>query len=81
MQPDWNAIINACNLWRNYGDIQDSWPSVLDIMNYWAQNQEEIVPNAGPGHWNDPDMVGHSFSELVKSIHLLPFSCLLETLA
>lgn len=27
------------------------------ITNYFAKNQERIVPNAGKGHWNDPDML------------------------
>nr|XP_002130547.1 alpha-N-acetylgalactosaminidase-like [Ciona intestinalis]XP_026695194.1 alpha-N-acetylgalactosaminidase-like [Ciona intestinalis] len=49
-----NAI---CNLWRNYGDIQDSWDDVVDIMNWWGDNQDVLIPAAGPGGWNDPDML------------------------
>lgn len=56
-QPNYSAIINTCNLWRNFDDIQDSWESVQRIIDYYGDNQDEIVPNAGPGHWNDPDMV------------------------
>lgn len=26
-------------------------------MDYYGNNQDSVVPNAGPGHWNDPDMV------------------------
>jgi alpha-galactosidase len=41
------------NLWRTTGDISDRWDSVLSILDrssqYWA--------SAGPGHWNDPDML------------------------
>ncbi|MGD8321422.1 MAG: glycoside hydrolase family 27 protein [Gemmatimonadota bacterium] len=41
------------NLWRTTGDIFDRWESVLSILDrssqYWA--------SAGPGHWNDPDML------------------------
>jgi len=41
------------NLWRTTGDIYDRWESVLSILDrsaqYWA--------SAGPGHWNDPDML------------------------
>jgi len=44
-------------LWRNFDDIQDSWTSVEAIIDYYGNNQDVIVPNAGPGHWNDPDMV------------------------
>lgn len=57
LQPNFSSIINHCNLWRNYDDIQDSWSSLETIIDYYGNNQEAIVPNAGPGHWNDPDMV------------------------
>ncbi|KAF4660217.1 hypothetical protein FOZ61_008279 [Perkinsus olseni] len=52
-------IAPACNLWRNYGDIYDSWAVVLSITNFWARNSPTnvLVRAAGPGHWNDPDMV------------------------
>lgn len=46
-----------CNLWRNWGDIDDSWASVQSITSYFGKNQERIAKNAGPGHWNDPDML------------------------
>ncbi|XP_063979811.1 alpha-N-acetylgalactosaminidase [Diachasmimorpha longicaudata] len=55
--PNWTSIIKHCNLWRNYNDIQDSWASVETIIDYYGDNQDKIVPNAGPGHWNDPDML------------------------
>lgn len=57
MTPDWESIIKTCNLWRNFDDIQDSWDSVTSIINYYGDNQDKINPNAGPGHWNDPDML------------------------
>ncbi|XP_046394903.1 alpha-N-acetylgalactosaminidase-like isoform X2 [Ischnura elegans] len=57
IKPDYEAIIKTCNLWRNYGDIQDSWNDVLSIIDYYASKQDEIIPHAGPGHWNDPDML------------------------
>ncbi|KAK7080045.1 hypothetical protein SK128_014487 [Halocaridina rubra] len=57
MTVNWTAIIKTCNLWRNYGDIQDSWQSVSSIINYYGDNQDDIAPHAGPGHWNDPDML------------------------
>lgn len=44
-------------MWRNFDDIQDSWQSVQTIIDYYGENQDAIVPHAGPGHWNDPDMV------------------------
>jgi hypothetical protein len=57
LQPNYSSIVEHCNLWRNFDDIQDSWASVEAIIDYYGNNQDVIVPNAGPGHWNDPDMV------------------------
>lgn len=55
--PNYTEIAEFCNLWRNYNDIRDSWQSVLDIILHYAQIQDKIQPFAGPGHWNDPDML------------------------
>ncbi|MEO7278249.1 MAG: glycoside hydrolase family 27 protein [Sphingomicrobium sp.] len=51
------------NLWRTTGDIWDSFQS-KDKAHDWAHPVMEIVdlneplwPYAGPGHWNDPDML------------------------
>ncbi len=54
------------NLWRTTGDIQDRWSGkkewkpgdccsygVVDIIDAEA----ELYSYAGPGHWNDPDML------------------------
>lgn len=57
MQSDYEAIAKSCNLWRNYGDIDDSWGSVTTILDWFAKHQDRFIPYAGPGHWNDPDMV------------------------
>ncbi|XP_050214739.1 alpha-galactosidase-like [Mercurialis annua] len=41
------------NAWRTTGDIKDSWESVVSIAdqnNIWGRY-------AGPGKWNDPDML------------------------
>lgn len=57
MLPDYARIAEHCNLWRNYDDIQDSYYSLVNIINHFAEQQEIYVANAGPGHWNDPDML------------------------
>ena len=54
---NYSAVAESCNLWRNYADIQDSWSSVTGIIDYYAEKQVDLIPHAGPGHWNDPDMV------------------------
>ncbi|MBI1808181.1 MAG: NPCBM/NEW2 domain-containing protein [Ignavibacteria bacterium] len=41
------------NCWRTTGDIQDIWNS----MSGNGFSQERWIPFAGPGHWNDPDML------------------------
>jgi hypothetical protein len=41
------------NTWRTTGDIQDSWKSMSNI----GFSQNKCSPYAGPGHWNDPDML------------------------
>lgn len=56
-QPDYEAIRKTCNQWRNYGDIYDQWTSVKDILDWTADHQKLLVPVAGPGGWNDPDML------------------------
>eukprot|EP01084_Bolivina_argentea_P134137 236665_1 len=55
-------LAQYCNLWRNYGDIQDSWDSTQSIIKYWSRSYSNYsnVPFlnvAGPGNWNDPDMI------------------------
>uniref|UniRef100_A0A8D0L4C2 Alpha-galactosidase n=1 Tax=Sphenodon punctatus TaxID=8508 RepID=A0A8D0L4C2_SPHPU len=54
---NYTLLANICNLWRNYGDIQDSWDSVLSIVDWFSANQDVLQLAAGPGHWNDPDML------------------------
>lgn len=66
-KPNFTAIIEHCNLWRNYDDIQDSWSSLESIIDYYGNNQDAIVPNAGPGHWNDPDMVSFNTQNYLKT--------------
>jgi alpha-galactosidase len=41
------------NLWRTGSDIRDDWSSVMDN----AHHELGLSKFAGPGHWNDPDML------------------------
>merc|ERR1739848_21175 len=52
---DYEWLASICNLWRNYGDINDDMNDVREIMHWFAFNQEYLQPFHGPGHWNDPD--------------------------
>jgi alpha-galactosidase len=42
------------NLWRTSGDIEATYNSIIALG--FAQNPG-LEPYAGPGHWNDPDML------------------------
>ena len=44
--------------------FQDSWYSVLGIVDWYGDQQKTLIPAAGPGHWNDPDMVRNTFESL-----------------
>jgi len=50
---EWAASLGA-HSWRTTGDIQNKWESVKKL-GFVQQNGLEI--HAGPGHWNDPDML------------------------
>ncbi|KAJ8274730.1 hypothetical protein COCON_G00093550 [Conger conger] len=54
---NYTQLGEICNLWRNYGDIQDSWDSVLNIVDWFFNHQDILQTTAGPGRWNDPDML------------------------
>ncbi|MER5531523.1 NPCBM/NEW2 domain-containing protein [Streptomyces sp. NPDC002677] len=49
----WEWASDVGQLWRTTGDISDSWGSMVSIL---KQNLP-LAPYAGPGHWNDPDML------------------------
>ncbi|MCF3128987.1 NPCBM/NEW2 domain-containing protein [Streptomyces olivochromogenes] len=49
----WNWAAQYGNSWRTTGDISDSWSSMIGI----AHQNQSLAPYAGPGGWNDPDML------------------------
>jgi len=49
---EWAPALGG-NLWRTTGDVQARWQSIYDI----ASQQAGLESYAGPGHWNDPDML------------------------
>ncbi len=49
----WGASVGG-NSWRTTGDIQDNWKSMSHIG---FDLQLDLAQYAGPGHWNDPDML------------------------
>lgn len=57
MKPDYPKIAKYCNVWRNYNDIDDSWDSVATIIEFYGQDHTQFQEVAGPGNFNDPDML------------------------
>ena len=51
-QP-WEWAPRVGNLWRTTDDIEDTWSSMLDNLDQSAEH----ATAAGPGAWNDPDML------------------------
>jgi alpha-galactosidase len=66
------------NLWRSTGDIQDCW----DCKKTWGGNgvtqiidqMSGIESYAGPGHWNDPDMLEVGNGGMTKEEYRAHFS-------
>jgi len=76
----WEWAQNVGNLWRTTGDIyncfdcefkHETWSSwgVLQIID--MRNNDTLRKVAGPGHWNDPDMmeVGNGMSNIEDLSH------------
>lgn len=49
---EWGPEVGG-NLWRTTGDIDDHYSSMATI----GFSQAGLAKYAGPGHWNDPDML------------------------
>lgn len=55
--PNFDLASENCNAWRYYNDVEDSWLSVLNIIDFSIELQKTIVKYHGPGHWFDPDQL------------------------
>jgi alpha-galactosidase len=49
---EWAPALGG-NLWRTTGDIEPKWDRIYDLL----EQQSGLAGYAGPGHWNDPDML------------------------
>ena len=56
----WTWAGTVGHLWRTCWDIQPDWSSIMTILG----RQSALHPYAGPGHWNDPDMLEVANGEL-----------------
>lgn len=58
------------NLWRTTGDITPEWDRIYAI----ASQQAGLSRYAGPGHWNDPDMLEVGNGKLTEAENRAHFS-------
>jgi alpha-galactosidase len=78
----WLWAKDVGNMWRTTGDIADCWGCTLSYSNGWTvllESNVNLAPYAGPGHWNDPDMleVGNSGLTLTESRSHFSIWCML----
>jgi alpha-galactosidase len=66
---EWAPALGG-NLWRTTGDIQANWNSMYTILS----QQEGLEKYAGPGHWNDPDMLEVGNGKLTMAENRTHFS-------
>jgi alpha-galactosidase len=62
---EWGPSLGA-NLWRTTGDINPTW----DRMTLIGFSQAGLAKYAGPGHWNDPDMLEVGNGKLTQDENL-----------
>ncbi len=74
----WEWASNVGQLWRTTGDIGNVFDGIKDYGNWHANGvmtivdmQDTLQKYAGPGHWNDPDMleVGNGMSNSEDRAH------------
>src|SRR5207245_2661918 len=69
-QP-WIGGRSVCaQLWRTTGDIDDSWGSVLKILD----QQVGLEKYSGPNGWNDPDMLEVGNGRMTNAEYIAHFS-------
>ncbi len=52
LQP-WTWAPAISNMWRSNNDYGDSWDRIIANLD----EEANLAPYAGPGHWNDPDIL------------------------
>jgi alpha-galactosidase len=82
VEDPWKWAADVGNLWRTTGDITDCWNCTgvytHGVMQILDQNAD-LWSYAGPGHWNDPDMleVGNPGLSLEESRSHFSLWCML----
>ena len=72
---EWGPSVGA-NLWRTTGDVWANYDRIYSI----AHAEDGIEPYAGPGHWNDPDMleVGNGRMSHDENVSHMSMWCMLS---
>ncbi|NUQ96776.1 MAG: alpha-galactosidase [Streptomyces sp.] len=73
----WTWGANVGNSWRTTGDINASYSSMLSIFH----SNVGLASYAGPGHWNDPDMLEIGNGSLTTTENQSEFSLWAEMAA
>ncbi len=70
----WGADVGG-QMWRTTGDLQDNYFQMITV----ASAQQGLEEFAGPGHWNDPDMleVGNKGMDAAASRAQMTLWCIL----
>ncbi|HEY3633135.1 MAG TPA: NPCBM/NEW2 domain-containing protein, partial [Jatrophihabitantaceae bacterium] len=69
LQP-WTWAPAISNMWRSNNDYGDSWDRILANLD----NEADIAQYAGPGHWNDPDILQVGLGGMTQSEDQAHFS-------
>jgi alpha-galactosidase len=67
---EWAPALGG-NLWRTTGDIDPHWDRIYAILS----QQDGLAKYAGPGHWNDPDMLEVGNGKLSLAENRSHFPC------
>ncbi|HEY7047071.1 MAG TPA: NPCBM/NEW2 domain-containing protein [Jatrophihabitantaceae bacterium] len=66
----WTWAPAISNMWRTNNDYGDSWDRILANLD----NEADIAQYAGPGHWNDPDILQVGLGGMTQSEDQAHFS-------
>ena len=77
-EKSWEWAKDYANSWRTTGDIRDTWQSMIGILDLQASNK--VAQYAGPGGWNDPDMLEVGNGKMTQNEYQAHFAlwCLLK---
>lgn len=60
-----------------YGDIYDAYQSIMSVVNYFGDDSGNFSGVAGPGNFNDGDMVSFVIAFVLAPYFQVPFALFL----